>query len=147
MSKKETDLQHFEEAIERMLYLLFEEKRTISMELGLMRIGAIAGFQVECLTSDERLLRITTYIYPQQITSDLSLEKFRRNVNGAKYGTFYVTSDELESLPTIPDAIRAIEQIRDYMNSGLSYLDALSNWRKHSDIMPPRRDWNKKHGK
>jgi hypothetical protein len=123
--KRKIDVEKMVEAIRRKLKALHEDK-IVSGELGLLKIGAEAAFNTEALVNGNRLIEIRTDIYSERERTYRTEISLHRSKEGEQ---FFITSDSIKTIPTVFDAIEAVREIRDRMNSGTSYEEAIQDYK------------------
>lgn len=95
----------------------------VSGEIGLLKVGAEAAFEAQALVVGNRQITIQTDIYPDGVTTEISLHRCERR--GDTNHIFFITKDRLQPLYSIPEAIEVCGEIRERMQSGLSYEAAI----------------------
>lgn len=118
MSKRKVDLDKMMDRLRRQQQALHSGE-IVSSEIGLLKIGAEAAFEVAAKIGN-RKIEITTDIYPNGISTEISLYQYKDENQ-----IIFITRDALQPLSSIPEAIEVCGQIRERMQSGLSYETAI----------------------
>src|SRR5258708_40180241 len=92
----------------------------VSWELGLLKVGAVGAFEVAAIVSGGRLIEIRTDLYPRDaVTTDISLLRHSGD------DVYHVTTQGIQPLVSIPDAIEVCGQIRQRIQDRMSFEDAI----------------------
>lgn len=120
----QSDSREIEIAVKRMLEQLHAGK-IVSYERGLLKVGATGAFAVEAMVRGQREINLNTFFYGRELQkaeSEISLHRYEGREQIFPVGE----PVPIRSVQTMGEGIEIIDEIRDLMNEGATFEQAIS---------------------